>query len=312
MDTLLKDPVLAATVNDAEFIENIIYDELDIGRSASVTRVVSQNDIDLFAAVSGDVNPAHLDTEYANASMFHGVIAHGMLSGSLFSTILGTVLPGPGTIYLRQDLKFRRPVKPGDVVTATVIVRQRDDEKKRVVLDCVCTNQDGKEVVIGEAEVLAPTEKVRRLRMDVPEVRMVRHDAQESLMAKARGGDAIPTAVVHPCDHDSLQGALDGARAGFIRPILVGPWAKITEIASIHGLDLADVEIVDALHSHDAAEKAVALVRAGRAAALMKGNLHTDELLHEVMRKDCGLRTGRRVSHYCGGSQEDLKETACR
>jgi acyl dehydratase len=119
MDTLLKDPVLAATVNDAEFIENIIYDELDIGRSASVTRVVSQNDIDLFAAVSGDVNPAHLDTEYANASMFHGVITHGMLSGSLFSTILGTVLPGPGTIYLRQDLKFRRPVKPGDVVTAT-------------------------------------------------------------------------------------------------------------------------------------------------------------------------------------------------
>ena len=121
MDTFLKDPVPAAT---SAFIENVIFDELYVGRSASVTRTLTQADIELFATVSGDVNPAHLDLEYANASMFHGVIAHGMLSGSLFSTILGTVLPGPGTIYLRQDLKFRRPVKPGDVVTATVTVRE--------------------------------------------------------------------------------------------------------------------------------------------------------------------------------------------
>jgi acyl dehydratase len=159
------------------FIENRPFDELAIGDFALLGRVVTQADIELFATVSGDVNPSHLDPRYAETTLFHGVIAHGMLGASLFSTILGTILPGPGTVYLSQDLHFRRPVKPGDTLTATVVVRGTDPETKRVVLDCICRNQEDKEVISGTAEVIAPTEKVRRPRMPLPEVSIVHRAA---------------------------------------------------------------------------------------------------------------------------------------
>src|ERR1700712_2711304 len=175
MDTLEHLARAGTDLLSADFIENRIFDELEPGDTAQIVRTFSQDDIELFANVSGDVNPAHIDHDYADATMFHGVIAHGMLGGSLFSTVLGTLLPGPGTIYLSQDLHFRRPVKPGDTLTAKVIVRETNAEKKRVLLDCVCTNQDGKDVISGTAEVIAPTEKVRRERMAMPEVSLVHH-----------------------------------------------------------------------------------------------------------------------------------------
>lgn len=153
-----------------EFIENRTYDEITPGESASLTRTVSEADIQLFAALSGDVNPAHLDHPYAEASMFGGVIAHGIFSGALVSTVLGVLLPGPGTIYLGQTLRFTRPVKPGDKLTVTVTVREKFDDKKRVIFECVCVNQDGKAVVKGEAEVIAPSEKIRRPKIPVPAV----------------------------------------------------------------------------------------------------------------------------------------------
>ncbi|MDP5240965.1 MaoC/PaaZ C-terminal domain-containing protein [Uliginosibacterium sp. 31-16] len=153
-----------------DFIENRTYDEIRIGESASLTRTISEADIQLFAALSGDINPAHLDHEYAKASMFGGVIAHGIFSGALVSTVLGVHLPGPGTIYMGQTLRFTRPVKPGDRLTVTVTAREKFDDKKRVIFDCVCTNQDGKAVVKGEAEVIAPSEKIRRPKMPVPPV----------------------------------------------------------------------------------------------------------------------------------------------
>ncbi|MEN3113561.1 MaoC/PaaZ C-terminal domain-containing protein [Uliginosibacterium paludis] len=147
-----------------EIIENRTFDEIGVGDSASLTRTILQADIELFAALSGDFNPAHLDHDYANSSMFAGVIAHGMFSGALISTVLGMLLPGPGTIYLGQTLRFARPVKPGDRLTVTVTVREKHDDKKRLVLDCLCSNQDGKAVVKGEAEVIAPSDKIRRSR----------------------------------------------------------------------------------------------------------------------------------------------------
>jgi len=107
----------------------------------------------------------------------------------------------------------------------------------------------------------------------------------------------IATAIAHPCDESSLQGAIEAAKAGLIRPILVGPEAKIRAVAGQCGIDLAPYQVVDAAHSHAAAAQAVAIVRAGEALALMKGSLHTDELMAEVVRKEVGLRTERRVSH---------------
>jgi len=124
-----------------------------------------------------------------------------------------------------------------------------------------------------------------------------RHEKYERLIALTRQNPAVLTAVAHPCDDSSLRGAVEAAEAGLIVPILVGPAEKIRATAEKAGLNIAPYEIVDTPHSHGAAAEAVTLVRTGRAELLMKGSLHTDELMSEVMRRDTGLRTGRRVSH---------------
>jgi phosphate acetyltransferase len=124
-----------------------------------------------------------------------------------------------------------------------------------------------------------------------------RHDKYERLLAAARGFSPLSTAVAHPCDESSLRGALDAAQAKLIVPILVGPKAKIAAVAEKFGLDISGLDIVDAPHSQAAAETAVELVRKGTAELLMKGSLHSDELLSAVAKRDTGLRTGRRISH---------------
>jgi phosphate acetyltransferase len=154
----------------SEYIENRTYDEIRVGDKAVLTRTLRLEDIQLFAIMSGDVNPAHLDPEYASSSLFHGVIAHGLWGGSLVSALLGNELPGPGTIYIGQTFRFSRPVKPGDTLTVSVTCTRKVDENKHLFFDCLCANQDGRKVIAGEAEVLAPTQKVRRPRAVLPEV----------------------------------------------------------------------------------------------------------------------------------------------
>lgn len=141
-------------------IENRTYDEIAIGDAAEITREVTRDDVALFAVVSGDVNPAHLDDAYAATTRFKNVIMHGMWSGAQISALLGVHMPGPGTIYLSQSLNFRRPVSIGDTITFRVCAKEKRDDKKIVVLDCTGVNQDGKAVVEGEAVVMAPTEKL--------------------------------------------------------------------------------------------------------------------------------------------------------
>ena len=130
-------------------------DQLQPGMSASIAKTVTQADIILFAGISTDVNPAHLDEEYAKGTMFGGRIAHGMLSAGFISAVLANKLPGPGTIYLSQTLKFKAPVRPGDTVTATVTVREVNVAKNRVTLDTVCTVA-GKVVIEGESLMMPP------------------------------------------------------------------------------------------------------------------------------------------------------------
>lgn len=157
---------------DGGFIENVTFDEMHVGQSSTLVRTITHDDILAFAAVSGDTNPAHLDEEYANASMFRGVIAHGMLGGALISTVLGTQLPGPGTIYMGQNLRFMRPVRVGDTLSVTLTVTSKDEAKKRVELDCQVLNQRQEAVIAGSALVLAPTEKVRRPRAALPQIHL--------------------------------------------------------------------------------------------------------------------------------------------
>jgi len=135
--------------------QGYFLEDLEIGQAASFAKTVTEADILLFAGVSGDTNPVHLDEDYAKETMFKGRIAHGMLSAGFFSTVLGTRLPGPGTIYLGQSLKFKKPVRIGDTVMATCTVAEIDERRGRVTLTCTATV--GETVVIeGEAQVMVP------------------------------------------------------------------------------------------------------------------------------------------------------------
>jgi phosphotransacetylase/acyl dehydratase len=280
------------------FIENRPFDEIKVGDSAELVRTLTAQDIDAFAVVSGDVNPSHVDVEFAEGDIFHKVIAHGMWGGALISNVLGTQLPGPGTIYLEQSLKFLKPVGVGDTVTVRVEVTERDPQRHRLTLACTCTNGDGTTVIEGIARVIAPDRKIRRPRVTMPDLVLHRHGkAHGEMLVRAQALDPTVTAVVHPCDKPSLEGALQARDLGILAPILVGPSARIRAVADEHELDISGLEIVDTPHSHAAAEAAVDLIRAGAAQALMKGALHTDEVMSAVVSKTGGLRTERRMSH---------------
>jgi 3-hydroxybutyryl-CoA dehydratase len=136
-------------------VQGLYFDELSVGQHAEVTRVVGAADIEAFAEVSGDINPVHLDDAYARTTTFGGRIAHGMLSAAYISAVIGNKLPGPGSIYLSQTLRFRRPVKIGDPVTAIVTVKTLDAAKGHATFETVC-QVNGKTVVDGEALIMVP------------------------------------------------------------------------------------------------------------------------------------------------------------
>jgi len=134
----------------------ITIDRMKVGDAAEFAKTVSETDVYLFAGISGDFNPAHLNQAYAEKTFFKGRIAHGMLSAGFISALLGTRLPGPGTIYLRQELNFLAPVRMGDTITARVEVAELIPEKNRARLRTTCRNQDGTVVLDGEAVVMPP------------------------------------------------------------------------------------------------------------------------------------------------------------
>jgi len=281
-----------------DYIENRTFDDIKVGDTASLSRTLKQEDIQSFAIMSGDISPTHLDPEYAKSFAFREIIAHGMWPGVLFTTVLGTELPGPGTIFIDQSIHFARPVRLGDTVTITVTCKEKFDHSHHIIFDCRCINQEGAEVITGIAEVKAPTEKVRRPKMVMPEIKLTqtKKARYEHLLEITKGLEPIPMAVVHPCDKESLGGALMARDEGLIIPTLIGPEAKIRALAEQNGFDLHDCVLIDVPHSHAAAELSVAMAREGKVEALMKGSLHTDELMGEVVSRN-GLRTDRRISH---------------
>jgi len=278
-------------------IENRTYDEIKVGDTATLERRLTMDDIKLFAVMSGDVNPAHVDEDFAKSSRFQEIIAHGMWGGALISTLLGTELPGPGTIYLGQTLRFKAPVVLGDVLKVTVEATEKNDDKKRIRFHCLCRNQEGKTVIEGDADVIAPNTKVKRPRTVMPRVRMAERAHLHELLEAASHPEPLPTAVVHPVDPHSLAGAIQAASKRLIIPVLVGPESRIRQAAEEAEVDISGFRLVSTKHSHEAAERAVALARAGEVGALMKGSLHTDELLRATLHKEKGLRTERRLSH---------------
>jgi phosphate acetyltransferase len=280
-----------------EYLENRTFEEIHIGDSASLVRTLRPEDIQRSAAMSSDVDPVHFDAEHARSSMFHEWLAHGMWGGALITTVLGSQLPGPGTVYVNENLHFARPITMGDTITVTVTVAKKFEHHHNVILDCQCLNQHGLVVISGTVEVVAPTVKIRRPRTPLPEVRLTEKTSHyRRLIAMAEAPAPISMAVVHPCDARSLLGAVEAARMKLIVPVLIGPRAKIEAVAVAEQLDLSPYKIVDVPHSHAAAHRAVEMAREGGVEALMKGSLHTDELMAEVV-GESGLRTGRRISH---------------
>ncbi len=287
------------TTNDPnnEWLENYPYDSIVVGQAARLVRTLTLADIQAFAAVSGDTNPAHLDPEYANATLFHGVIGHGMWGGSLISSLLGTVFPGPGTIYLEQNLHFSRPVRIGDTLNVTVTCISKQDDKKTVELDCLLVNQKGDRVLYGVAKVMAPSEKLRMPRIHAPHISLFNPEQRHTnLLALGAQLEPVRCGVVHPCDADSLQGAMDAHHAGLIQAVLIAPEKKLRAVAAEAGIDLTGIEVIHVEHSHAAADLAAQMAADKKLEALMKGSLHTDELIHAVVSQK-GLRTGRRMSH---------------
>jgi phosphate acetyltransferase len=289
--------LLASVAMAAQFIENRTYDEIKVGDSATLTRTLKPEDIQLFAVMSGDVNPAHVDPEYAHSSMFHEVIAHGMWGGALISTVLGTEFPGPGTIYISQTLRFSRPVKVGDTITTRITCKQKFDHNNHIVFDCLCTNQDALKVISGEAEVLAPTEKVKRERVELPEVTISDRWARyKKLLARATGLSAATAVFAQPVYAESLQSAATAAESGFVRPLLVGPEKIVREVARQNGIDLLRCRLIDVPHARAAAARAVEMARSGEADIVVQGDMTTADFMLRLIGPD-GLRGVRRFSH---------------
>lgn len=151
-------------------LKNIPIDQISIGQKASFSKTCTEQDTQLFAIVSGDQNPIHLDESYAATTQFGQRIAHGMYTGALVSAALATQLPGPGTIYLGQEIKFRAPVFIGDTVTVELEVETIREDKAIVGLLCTCTKQDGTVVASGKATVIAPKESIEIQAADLPKV----------------------------------------------------------------------------------------------------------------------------------------------
>src|SRR5438067_10701479 len=282
----------------AAFIENRTYDEIKVGDSATLTRTLRPEDIQLFAIMSGDVNPAHVDPEYAHSSMFHEVIAHGMWGGALISTVLGTEFPGPGTIYIGQTLRFSRPVKVGDTITVKVTCKQKFDHNKHMIFECLCTNQDALKVIAGEAEVLAPTEKIKRERVELPEFTISDRWARyKKLLARAKGLLGATAVFAHPVHAESLQSAVAASESGILRPVLVGPEKQMREVAAQNAIDVKRCRLIDVPHARAAVARAIEMARAGDADILVQGDIPTHEFLVPLIGPE-GLSTlRRRLSH---------------
>ncbi|MGA9598759.1 MAG: bifunctional enoyl-CoA hydratase/phosphate acetyltransferase [Methylocystis sp.] len=274
-------------------LANKLFNELALGQEASITRVVTPDDCLVFAHASGNLNPANLPGD--SGLKVSQPAAPAMWVGSLFSAVLGNLLPGAGTTYLSQTLRFHTRAHIGD--SLRVLVRVEELRPPSTVVLGTQIRRGEELIVDGTAEVLAPTERQMVDEDVLPELTLQRHVHVERLLAACASLPAMKTAVVAPEEENALRGAMAGARENLIVPILIGDAKKIRDLASSCGLDLAGVAIED-VASHDAAAaRAVEMVHQGAASAVMKGHLHTDELLKHVVKSQGGLRVGRRISH---------------
>ena len=272
---------------------NRTFSEIEIGATATFPHRLTRMDVDALALISGEIDPFHVDTEGRPKKE---ITTEGVAAEALLSALLKRRLPGPGTTIVSQELRFWGTLAVGDEVIGTVTARDKHEDGNLIVFDCRVSRGDD-DIASGTVTVAAPTERISYSQVATPQVILRRNDAFARLFSLCKDTPPVTCAVVHPCDRNSLEGALEAGNRGLIEPVLVGPEKKIRTVADAEGLDLRPYRIVSTEHSLAAAEKAVAMVRAGEVESLMKGSLHTDELMAAVVPSATGLRTARRISH---------------
>ncbi len=260
-------------------IVNKTFEEIVPGDSASVQRRLQAGDVRAWDAAFGDPDMLAGPGESQSAT---GIVT------SILTALVGSALPGPGSAIRTTSVQIKGALPIGVVMTARLVVREKRSDQGIVVLDGRCTDPAGQLVATAILEVLAPTTRQQR--------QLAEH-LLDGLIERCHDLKPMLTGVVHPCSAEALAGAVDAAAAGLIVPVLFGPEAEIRQIADQAHLDIAKCRIVATESAEDSAQKAAMAAGAGEVAALMKGSLHTDVLLHAVMQKEAKLRSGRLVSH---------------
>jgi len=278
-------------------IENQTFEEIKTGDSVSYTRKLTLQDIKLLTAVTSNLETDDLSDEYLKNTPTDGVMIPSIWSCTLLSFILDTKLPGPGTRLVDLSSHFIKSVALGQVLTVTLTVKKKEPATNLITLGYIGADCNGDPVIEGELVVQALNHKIRQQVLEIPEAELKGRPHLRLLLEMVAKLKPLKTAVVHPTQKESLLGAIDAAKANLIEPVLVGPEEKIRKVAEVLEIDLSPYTIVPTQHSHAAARKAVDLARSGKVDALMKGSLHTDELMHAVLDNTTGLRTERRMSH---------------
>ncbi len=277
--------------------ESSIMVTIKTGDNAKLKRKCGEDDLYLLANATGNNDPQHLpDTSFTSTSQ-EPVILPASFALSIISTIVHNTLPGSGARISGQALAFGPPAQLGDELEGEVKVASQNDDGS-LSLDVSVTNcSNNNKVLTGTVDVAAPAETEKSPATAVPGIVIQRHKHLEKLIRAATRHDPIPTAVVCPEEENSLLGAMAGMRNKLIAPVFLGNGDKIRETAKQLGEDISAIRLIETASDEEAAKTAVALANNGEVHALMKGHLHTDHLLHPVMDKETGLRTGRRITH---------------
>ncbi len=278
-------------------IENRPFDTLQVGEEERLVHVLTKEDFSQLAAQAATFGAGVVDPTVVASPAYSADAAQSGWASALMCALIAGRLPGAGSKLIRQSIESYAGAAPGDIMTVVARVMGKS-ANGRVTIEARATNQHGELAMAGSAEIVAPKKTIAA---EPPEgyLELIREKGRryKTLIERARDMKPLTTAVVHPVDEPSLVGAIEAAREDLIEPVLVGPEAKIRRAADAAGLDIGRYTIVSTEHSHAAADKAVAMARAGEVEGLMKGALHTDELMHAVVAADTGLRTARRVSH---------------
>ncbi len=260
-------------------IVNKTFDEIACGEAVSVHRTLQAGDLRAWAAAFGDAD--------AQAGSGENQAAAGIIT-AILTALVGSALPGPGTLIRATSVCMKGTLPINAAITARLVVTEKRSDQGVIVLHGQCANAAGQLIATAILEVAAPTTRQQR---QAPEHRL------EGLFERCRSLAPLLTGVVHPCSADALVGALEAANAGLILPVFFGPDAEIRKIAEAARLDIDKFRIEPTDGPEDSAFKAAMAAGSGELAALMKGSLHTDVLLHAVMQKEAKLRAGRLISH---------------